>query len=35
MARIPDHKQLRTGTLRKILAEAGLTVEQLLQLLGR
>ena len=32
---IPDHKQLRPGTLRRILADAGMTVEQLLALLGR
>ncbi|HUU85891.1 MAG TPA: type II toxin-antitoxin system HicA family toxin [Phycisphaerae bacterium] len=30
---VPDHKQLRPGTLRKILHEAGLTVEDLLALL--
>jgi predicted RNA binding protein YcfA (HicA-like mRNA interferase family) len=29
---VPDHKQLRPGTLRQILHEAGLTVEQLLDL---
>lgn len=29
---VPDHKQVRPGTLRQILAEAGLTVEQLLEL---
>jgi predicted RNA binding protein YcfA (HicA-like mRNA interferase family) len=32
---IPDHKQLRLGTLRRILSDAGITVEQLLALLGR
>jgi hypothetical protein len=32
---IPDHKQLRTGTLRRIIADAGLTVEQFIQLLRR
>ena len=32
---IPDHKQVRPGTLRKIISEAGLTVEQFMQLLGR
>ena len=32
---VPDHKQIRRGTLRSILAEAGMTVEQFLQLLGR
>ena len=29
---VPDHKCIRPGTLRQILAEAGLTVEQLLEL---
>lgn len=29
---VPDHKRLRPGTLRQILTEAGLTVEQLLEL---
>jgi len=32
---IPDHKQLRPGTLRSIIAEAGLTVSDFLRLLGR
>ena len=32
---VPDHKTLRPGTLRRIIADAGLTVEQFLQLLGR
>jgi predicted RNA binding protein YcfA (HicA-like mRNA interferase family) len=32
---VPDHKQIRPGTLRRIISEAGLTVEQFLQLLGR
>ncbi|MHC4064691.1 MAG: type II toxin-antitoxin system HicA family toxin [Planctomycetota bacterium] len=27
---VPDHKELRPGTLRKILHEAGMTVEDLL-----
>ncbi|MCH7808827.1 MAG: type II toxin-antitoxin system HicA family toxin [Planctomycetes bacterium] len=30
---VPDHKRVRPGTLRKILHEAGLTVDQLLDLL--
>ncbi len=30
---VPDHKQLRPGTLRKILHEAGLTVKDLAALL--
>jgi len=29
---VPDHKSLRAGTLRQILTEAGLTVEQLIEL---
>ena len=29
---VPDHKQIRPGTLRQILTEAGLTVEELLEL---
>ena len=29
---VPDHRQLRPGTLRQILNEAGITVEQLLKL---
>ncbi len=32
---IPDHKQVRTGTLRRIIADAGLSVEQFMHLLGR
>jgi predicted RNA binding protein YcfA (HicA-like mRNA interferase family) len=32
---VPDHKQLRSGTLRRIIADAGLTVERFIQLLGR
>jgi predicted RNA binding protein YcfA (HicA-like mRNA interferase family) len=28
----PDHQRVRPGTLRQILNEAGITVEQLLQL---
>ena len=32
---IPDHKQLRSGTLRRIIADAGLTVEQFVELLLR
>ncbi len=32
---VPDHKQVRIGTLRRIVADAGLTVEQFMQLLGR
>jgi predicted RNA binding protein YcfA (HicA-like mRNA interferase family) len=29
---VPDHKHVRPGTLRQILNEAGMTVEQLLDL---
>jgi predicted RNA binding protein YcfA (HicA-like mRNA interferase family) len=29
---VPDHKPVRVGTLRQILNEAGITVEQLLEL---
>jgi predicted RNA binding protein YcfA (HicA-like mRNA interferase family) len=32
---VPDHKQIRQGTLRRILTEAGLTVDQFIQLVGR
>jgi predicted RNA binding protein YcfA (HicA-like mRNA interferase family) len=32
---VPDHKQVRPGTLRRIISDAGLTVEQFVQLLGR
>lgn len=30
---VPDHKQVRSGTLRRIIADAGLTVEQFTELL--
>lgn len=32
---VPDHKQIRPGTLRRIVADAGLTVEQFVALLHR
>ncbi len=32
---VPDHKQIRSGTLRRIISDAGLTVEQFMRLLGR
>lgn len=32
---VPDHKQVRSGTLRRIIMDAGMTVEQFMQLLGR
>jgi predicted RNA binding protein YcfA (HicA-like mRNA interferase family) len=31
---VPDHKQVRAGTLRRIISDAGLTIEQFTQLLG-
>ena len=30
---VPDHKQIRQGTLRRIIGDAGLSVEQFLELL--
>lgn len=30
---VPDHKQVRVGTLRSILNDAGLTVEEFLKLI--
>ena len=32
---VPDHKRIRSGTLRRIIRDAGLTVDQFMQLLGR
>lgn len=32
---VPDHKQVRTGTLRRIIADVGLSVEEFMHLLGR
>jgi predicted RNA binding protein YcfA (HicA-like mRNA interferase family) len=32
---VPDHAQVRQGTLRRIIADAGLTVDQFLGLLRR
>jgi predicted RNA binding protein YcfA (HicA-like mRNA interferase family) len=32
---VPDHKQVRQGTLRRIIADAGLTVDQFVELLNR
>ncbi|MBI3837828.1 MAG: type II toxin-antitoxin system HicA family toxin [Planctomycetia bacterium] len=32
---VPDHKQIRQGTLRRIVADAGLTVDEFIQLLQR
>jgi predicted RNA binding protein YcfA (HicA-like mRNA interferase family) len=32
---VPDHAQVRQGTLRRIIADAGLTVDQFLELMAR
>jgi hypothetical protein len=32
---VPNHKQVRTGTLRRIVADDGMTVDQFIQLLKR
>jgi predicted RNA binding protein YcfA (HicA-like mRNA interferase family) len=32
---VPDHKQIRTGTLRRIITDAGLTTEQFMRLAAR
>jgi hypothetical protein len=32
---VPDHNQVRHGTLRRIVADPGLTVEQFVELLRR
>ena len=32
---VPHHKQVRAGTLRRIVADAGMTVDQFIQLLRR
>ena len=32
---VPDHKQIRLGTLRRIVIDAGLTAEQFLALLRK
>ena len=32
---VPDHKQIRPGTLRRIIADSGLSVEQFVQLLDQ
>lgn len=32
---VPDHKQIRVGTLRRIVADAGLTIEEFVRLIGR
>ena len=32
---VPDHKYVRAGTLRRIVADAGLTLEEFAKLIGR
>lgn len=32
---VPDHRQIRLGTLRHIVTDAGLTVDEFVKLLGR
>jgi predicted RNA binding protein YcfA (HicA-like mRNA interferase family) len=32
---VPDHRQVRLGTLRHIVTDAGLTVDEFVKLLGR
>lgn len=32
---IPDHKEVRQGTLRRIIADAGLSIDEFVQLLHR
>jgi predicted RNA binding protein YcfA (HicA-like mRNA interferase family) len=32
---VPDHKQIRVGTLRRIISDAHMSVEEFLRLLGR
>ena len=32
---VPDHKEIRQGTLRRIIADAGLTVDEFVRNLGR
>ena len=32
---VPDHRQIRLGTLRHIVTDAGLTVDEFVRLLGR
>jgi predicted RNA binding protein YcfA (HicA-like mRNA interferase family) len=31
---VPDHKQVRPGTLRRLIADAGLTVREFMELFG-
>jgi len=32
---VPDHKHVRQGTLRRIITDAGMTVDEFVRLLGR
>jgi predicted RNA binding protein YcfA (HicA-like mRNA interferase family) len=32
---VPDHKQVRQGTLRRIIADAGLTIDEFVGLMRR
>jgi hypothetical protein len=32
---VPDHNEVRQGTLRRLIADAGLTVDEFLRLLRR
>lgn len=32
---VPDHKQIRLGTLRRILADSGISADDFISLLGR
>ena len=32
---VPDHKQVRAGTLRRIISDAGLTIDDFMRLLAR
>jgi predicted RNA binding protein YcfA (HicA-like mRNA interferase family) len=32
---VPDHHHVRAGTLRRIIADAGITIDQFMRLLGR
>jgi len=32
---VPDHKQVRVGTLRRILTDTGISLEEFLRLLNR
>ncbi|MBV8091470.1 MAG: type II toxin-antitoxin system HicA family toxin [Alphaproteobacteria bacterium] len=32
---VPDHREIRQGTLRRIIADAGLTIDEFVRNLGR